>query len=724
MKYLLTLFLAIMLTNSFNTMGNKNKSLSDLLSDIDNQTPQELKSEKSDDSSNTKEAVEAEDTTNLADDTDEETNKETVTEKENADDNQDDEQAREEAAFPNTKSKKSNKNKEEITKKDKEYENNFEEIEKEEETDTDTDTDKDLAEFEKNPNEKSSEDKVIRTEKNSSKQPNPVLRFKEESSKLMTNYMMGSATSKFLANFGNTVEFKKLNIMNSDWMTITSKAFKKIKLHPKIPLPTGQMIEYEVDSRNRLINSMYGTLKGKVKGFKRASDFTIRHFFFRLTKNYIYWANTEKSNVILNRIYIKSLGNIVNLNDDKNCFEITDVDGNKYKLCARKKESVLVWICVMKRSIKGEDVKKCTDKKFRMAKFKPRRMLRRKLKQPFIIIPSPQRYCNAGWNYHENGKDWECLCLEGKEQSPIDLPEPNTAILSPVSPVFDYSGVDPVKKTLANGQEDHSYKLKIKHKDNALKVTTKNNMEFGRLVTIDGAVYKADEIIFHTPSEHTLNGRKYPMEMQVIHSAKTKGDFGKKAVLSILLEGKPARYNKFIDSLEFFNLPNPHDKFKYIHNRLFIPNILLKSKEEELSIFRPFSFYTYSGSLTAPPCNENTIHFVASKPVEVSMTAIDMFKEALRMPDFEDSMGNMILTKDVPLNNNRHTQALNGRPVFHYDHKTFASPLFKKKKEESSLDPYKKGHFEKQQKEITNIFYVEGNKPSGLPGALLVDKDE
>jgi len=145
----------------------------------------------------------------------------------------------------------------------------------------------------------------------------------------------------------------------------------------------------------------------------------------------------------------------------------------------------------------------------------------------------------------------------------------------------------------------------------------------------------------------------------------------------------------------------------------------------------PFSFFTYTGSLTTPPCNENVIHYVASDPIPASITALDMFKEALRMPDFEDSNGNVVLSKDLPLDNSREIKPLNGRPVFVYDHKLFNPPVFSAKKKNDDDDDEKKtlkkesrGHYEKQEVQVQNYIYVDGQHPSGIPGAIVVSEDE
>jgi len=242
---------------------------------------------------------------------------------------------------------------------------------------------------------------------------------------------------------------------------------------------------------------------------------------------------------------------------------------------------------------------------------------------------------------------------------------------------------------------------------------------FGKIVTLDGAVYHAEEIVFHTPSEHTINGVRYDMEMQIIHYGQTKGDIAKQVVLSFMFERKPGVYNKFIDDVDFFNLPNPLTKEREITNNLFIPKIFYASDDNDLPIMRPFSFYTYQGSLSFPPCTERTIMYVAAKPIPIGSTAIHMFQEALRVPDMQSNTGDMVIST-ASTENNRSIQPLNGRMVFYFDHVKYCGEDMK-----NTREPVKSiGHYEKSHKTVTEYFFVSGENPSGLPGAFLVSEGE
>jgi len=64
--------------------------------------------------------------------------------------------------------------------------------------------------------------------------------------------------------------------------------------------------------------------------------------------------------------------------------------------------------------------------------------------------------------------------------------------------------------------------LKIEFKDDLdIKENEKN---FGTIHDVDGTVYAATEIRIHTPGEHTVAGKTYDMEIQIIHES-IEGNF-------------------------------------------------------------------------------------------------------------------------------------------------------------------------------------------------------
>ena len=259
--------------------------------------------------------------------------------------------------------------------------------------------------------------------------------------------------------------------------------------------------------------------------------------------------------------------------------------------------------------------------------------------------------------------------------------------------------------------------LKLEYHEGALRIY---GPYFGKTVTLDGGVYHAQEISFHTPSEHKINGERFQMEMRVVHYGKTVGDTAKQVVLCFLFKKAPGVYNRFIESLETFNLPNPLDKYRELQKRIQLTNIFFNTNEDPSSTMSPFSFYTYEGSLTRPPCNEKTITYVASEPIGISATTLALFKEALRFPDLESQHGEVFSQENSIMYSNRSIQNLNGRSVFHYNSKFGC--LTKRMK--TGYVGTTKGHYERKTTKAEKFFYVEGDQPSGMPNAFVVTEDE
>lgn len=505
----------------------------------------------------------------------------------------------------------------------------------------------------------------------------------------------------------------------SGWLTIKSDYFTNNNNLPTIRTLEGGL-KYNLDNKDRLINSAFHPTPDTDK-----LKLSKLHFYARINEQYLYFTPNSQEFINIVNLPLTKLSKVTNLYDEDNCFEATFLamknnEISKFTFCSNNQDETMKFVCLLDKLSAGKDYKQCLEKVQLNLEVKATKIVKRKIKQPYIVIPLAQRFCNMGWGYLSKGSDWECLCKEGKEQSPIDLPPAKNAIITPIKPYFDYDIVNTAEKKLRMLNEKNMLRIKA---DSEELIKARG---FGRIVTKDGTIYYGTEILFHTPSEHTIDGRRFDLEVQIIHEAKTKGDFGKRTVLCFLFEGKPGVYNRLLDDIEFFNLPNPHDAYRVLHNKFSIPSVLNEADEALSTVMKPFSFYTYQGSLTQPPCEEGVIYYVASQAIPASVTALDMFKEALRMPDFEDQVGNIITAADKPLYNARNTMPLNGRAVFFYDSEMFDIPtsFVKSKVDEEKYLQKRDGHYEKQEVSVTDYIYVDGNLPSGTPGALVVSEEE
>jgi carbonic anhydrase len=250
------------------------------------------------------------------------------------------------------------------------------------------------------------------------------------------------------------------------------------------------------------------------------------------------------------------------------------------------------------------------------------------------------------------------------------------------------------------------------------------NKSFGAVFMNNGDVYYAKEIQFKTPSEHTIKGERFDMEMQVIHYGGDQDTFNKQVILCFLFQSKPGTYNKFLDSINVYDLPNKIETKKLLQGEVFIPDIFEEINIQEEQQFSPnhamppFSFYTYNGSLTTPPCTERTTVYVAKKPIKISSVVYGLFKEALNIPQEIDPFSHELTQKQVGQrieDNTRATQNLNGRKVLFYDHELFGCGDVQKPKKKVYSD-----HYEKREVYVQDIVYVPGSKPTGIPGSFVI----
>lgn len=527
-------------------------------------------------------------------------------------------------------------------------------------------------------------------------------------------------------------------IYQEGWLSISSSIYRNTRKFPPIQFSDGSEIVIQVDSKNFRQNALYD------KNTKKTGIPGPSYFWFRLSGRHLYYSLNQNDINVLDNIYISSISYALALDSyskKAKCFFLKDIRRTRYVLCAPTLLLRNKWICQVQKALGQPQDPLC--KAIKKGKKggkngKPgsgpseiaggdEKIIEKTVTQPLIIIPQPSKQCNEKWDYSNKGRDWECNCAEGKQQSPINLPPPNKAIASAVKPVFEYEEFDPISPAdMKDGLVKSGKPIKIRYLNNAIRIYHPN---MGKAITLDGAVYIAEEIVFHTPAEHTINGIRYDMEMQIIHRGVTSGDIAKSVILSVLFKKKAGIYNKFIDKLDIFNLPNPAEPYRDITDSLFIPYAFLESSQPDIQLMNPFSFYTYSGSETQPPCAERTIVYVASRPINIGSITIEMFKEAIKTPDTYNAQGEKVKAM-FPAHNFRAPQPLNGRAVFHYDHLQYCGPSITNAalgiglRDKKRRRPGEGGHFEKKISNVVDYFYVNGEAPSGMPGAYVVSKKE
>jgi len=183
-------------------------------------------------------------------------------------------------------------------------------------------------------------------------------------------------------------------------------------------------------------------------------------------------------------------------------------------------------------------------------------------------------------------------CKNGHHQSPIDIRNPQKADLPPSS--FDY-------KPSPLHIIDNGHTIMI-------------NYAPGSSIRVGDKQYALKQFHFHRPSEEKINGKTYEMVVHLVHADQD----GNLAVVAILLEN--GKDNPLISEL-WNDLPKKKEKEERLDTIMINAANLLPADP---------TYYTFSGSLTTPPCTENVTWFVLKRPVSVSASEIEQFSRLYR----------------------------------------------------------------------------------------------
>lgn len=228
-------------------------------------------------------------------------------------------------------------------------------------------------------------------------------------------------------------------------------------------------------------------------------------------------------------------------------------------------------------------------KKKKTAKKKaPHKAAAKPVKKAVMAPQAPKKAHAAYWGYHGAGgpAHWGDLkpafraCRAGHRQSPVNLEATEPGHLAPLSMHYKVSLIDLVN----NGH------------------TVQANYGKGSYITIGDDRYDLLQFHFHTPSEHRVAGRSFPMEIHFVHRNKR----GELAVVGVLVAF--GEYN--LAAREIWDrLP------ARAHTKSANTRALINARDLLPGDTRHFR---YSGSLTTPPCTENVKWLVLQTPVRFS----------------------------------------------------------------------------------------------------------
>ncbi|KAJ6395332.1 hypothetical protein OIU77_020566 [Salix suchowensis] len=206
-------------------------------------------------------------------------------------------------------------------------------------------------------------------------------------------------------------------------------------------------------------------------------------------------------------------------------------------------------------------------------------------------------------------------CSNGSMQSPIDLLDERVDVVSHLGRLN--RSYRPGNATLRNRGHD----MMLKWEGGA------------GTIQINGTEYILNQCHWHSPSEHTINGKKLALEAHMVHESLD----GKVAVVGIMY--KIGRPDSFLSSLtkQLQSVAGSYERDTVV-GVVDPRNIKIGSRK----------YYRYIGSLTIPPCTENVLWTMVKKVRTATRDQVRLLRVAVH--DDSDT-------------NARPLQAINSRSV-------------------------------------------------------------
>jgi carbonic anhydrase len=196
--------------------------------------------------------------------------------------------------------------------------------------------------------------------------------------------------------------------------------------------------------------------------------------------------------------------------------------------------------------------------------------------------------CVTPVNYLDQ-TNWSGQCNDNQLQSPIDIPCQQYLNVCPPAKGYQTYWQNPLISFGASPYED-------------LKTFFTNSSWVRFSNETNDYIFKSWQFHIHHPSEHTVNGQRFPMEIHLVHTldSTTVTEY---LVIGILFEEDSTLTYDIFDAA-------PID-LNTTFTKLF-----------------PFALtnraaYHYRGSLTTPPCTEAVNWFVQTEPIKVRPASIE-----------------------------------------------------------------------------------------------------
>lgn len=181
-------------------------------------------------------------------------------------------------------------------------------------------------------------------------------------------------------------------------------------------------------------------------------------------------------------------------------------------------------------------------------------------------------------------------CGEGSRQSPIDLRDATERRTAPIRTAYTPSAVG------------------LEHNGETVELRS----DLAQTLYVGAKAYSLVQMHFHSPAEHSVARRIWPLEIHFVHQAAD----GERAVLGALV--RRGRHN---DAFRLVRraLPRTAGAEARVDVPVDLEGLLPASRRA----------YRYAGSLTTPPCSEGIRWMVLEQPVRLSRRQIEGVRESV-----------------------------------------------------------------------------------------------
>ena len=205
----------------------------------------------------------------------------------------------------------------------------------------------------------------------------------------------------------------------------------------------------------------------------------------------------------------------------------------------------------------------------------------------------------VGWTYNDAAA-WDGACSGDEQQSPIDLA--SSGIGAP-------SGALPPTFAVHDARCSAPFQLSPEGTEVVYSTECRGTAAWG------GGAFALHRLGLHSPSEHTVDGGHFPMEVQLIH---TDGD-GKALVISLLVAvGTP-------------NTGAERAAASWLRSVVTAPPGAPAAAHAAVLRARAAAggFAVYNGSLTVPPCDGGAVWLVATAPLVVEQSTLALYRASI-----------------------------------------------------------------------------------------------